>query len=191
MPGMVLVSVLLITLVAGAICLLIVRRCFWIVIVSGNSMYPAFKEGDHVIVMRYLPKRWLRRGQVVIAENLPHGPEGLGKYAGMASPEFGKIRHKRSRSTKPLIKRLIGLPEETVTVSGRQPILRTRNLPPPDDVGDYIWHVPADHCFLKGDSIGIDSCVWGPIPLRYISGVVVCKLTKSAVDKSSRRTARS
>lgn len=179
MSIMSLVVLSLVALLLGVICLLVVRACFYVVVVSGNSMYPAYKEGDRVIVIRYWPKGWLRKGQVVIAGNLPAMSGVLTKLASNTLPEFENVSHKPVIYTKPLIKRLIGLPEETVAVSGTQPMLRTVSLPPLNDMGNYIWHIPPNHCFLKGDSVGIDSCVWGPIPLNHIRGVVAFKLSRN------------
>jgi hypothetical protein len=122
---------------------------------------------------------------VVIAENLPIMSGELTKFASYTFTEFDDVSRKPIIFTQSLIKRLIGLPEETVTISGTQPILRTRSLPPLNDMGNYIWHIPPNHCFLKGDSVGIDSCVWGPIPINHIRGVVAFKLTKKTLETNS------
>jgi signal peptidase I len=180
MSIMSLIFLFIIALLLGFMCLLIVRVYFYVGVVSGNSMYPAFKEGERVIVIRYWPKRWLRKGQVVIAEDLPIMSGELTKFASYTFTELEDGSHKPIIFTPSLIKRLIGLPEETVVVSGTQPILRTQSLPPLNDTGNYIWHIPPNHCFLKGDSVGIDSCVWGPIPINHIRGVVAFKLTKDS-----------
>jgi signal peptidase I len=139
-----------IALLLGVICLLILRVNFYVGVVSGNSMYPTFKDDERVIVMRYWPKRWLRKGQVVIVDNLPTMSGVLTKFASSILPDFENESHQPIIFTKPLIKRLIGLPEDTVAVSGTQPILRTECLPPLNDMGNYIWHIPLTIAF-KGD----------------------------------------
>jgi signal peptidase I len=170
-------NLFLVALLIGVTCLLIARVCFYVAIVSGNSMYPTLKEGEHLIVIRYWPKRWLRKGQVVIAENLPTTSGVFTKFAGITFSELENVSGNPFIFTQPIIKRLIGLPEEIVEISGTQPILKTRSLPPLNHMGNHTWQIPKNHCFLKGDSPGLDSCVWGPIPLTHIRGVVAFKLT--------------
>ena len=60
------------------------------------------------------------------------------------------------------VKRITGLPGHTIICAETQ---THRVLPP-------------GHCFLEGDntSVSVDSKVWGPIPLRYVKGVMVFKI---------------
>jgi signal peptidase I len=132
-------------------------------IVSGDSMVPTFHNGEYLIVdelsYRFDPPR---RGDVVIFRF----PEDPSKY---------------------FIKRIVGLPGETVTVSGgkvfitgktgtRSPInepylKQITNRPVSTKVG-------ADQYFVMGDnrSVSYDSRYWGPVNIKYIRGRAILRL---------------
>jgi signal peptidase I len=115
----------------------------------------------------------------------------------VAVHSFGKGAPKRFEivvfSTPPLakvkcgaggifIKRLIGLPGETVVdrrgsilVDGRplaEPYITTARRSQDSIFG--TWHVPSGHYFLLGDNRGssCDSRVWGSVPRRNLIGAV-------------------
>ena len=117
-------------------------------------MAPTLKMGERVLVWKLLPTRWVGRGAIVLLQS-PHGTP--------------------SERSKLLIKRVIGLPRENLTISNdelveRQPILfyLTQNQ----------WSIPPAHIFVCGDNRAesIDSRVWGPLPVRNVKGIVLRKL---------------
>src|SRR5687768_12808233 len=66
-------------------------RAFLVVVtVTTTSMQPTLVEGDRVLVVRHWPRRWLRRGQIVIVRPGPASEMGT-----------------------PLIKRIAGLPGDS------------------------------------------------------------------------------
>jgi signal peptidase I len=131
------------------------RLFLFLVEVEGQSMVPALLHGDRVLVLRFWPGRWLRRGQIVVTHYLVGGgrrnPDGL--------------------SEQKYIKRITGLPGDTM-------IVESPNLPPAQSggFGPHTWHVPPGHYFVQGDSWGLDSTIVGPLPFRALCGVVMMKL---------------
>lgn len=85
-------------------------------------------------------------------------------------------------TTKSYVKRVIGLPGDTVRVDEGDVYVNGRKLPesyvPPEfkDMASYPeMHVPADHYYVMGDhrSSSNDSRAWGTVPRRYIYGKAV------------------
>jgi signal peptidase I len=155
----------LILLISILILFILVRTFLFLIQVEGWSMYPTYHHGDRLLALRFCPHRWLRRGQVVVW-NLPQ------KLAWSFNPDPG--------GSKMYIKRIIGLSGDEVTA----PIVQ---FPDPlegeilvDEIKQELknWHVPAGHCFVKGDSPGFDSTVFGSIPLHCIRGVVLARLRR-------------
>nr|WP_323373518.1 signal peptidase I [Plantactinospora alkalitolerans] len=72
--------------VAVAVAVLLLRRTFVVVTVSGESMLPTLRPGDRVLVRR-VPLRRVRRGQLVVIESparglpMPENPPWLVKRA--------------------------------------------------------------------------------------------------------------
>lgn len=129
-------------------------------IVSGASMDPTFTDGDYLIVDQLSyhfedPSR----GDVIIF-----------KYP--------------KDTTKYFIKRVIGLPEETVSIQGKT--VRITNAAHPDGftlpenyiaaqnekLDDYSITLKKGEYFVLGDNrLGsLDSRVWGPVPETLITG---------------------
>lgn len=132
--------------------------------VEGWSMYPTYQPGDHLLALRYFPQRWLRRGQIVVWK-LPSDP----------------LMHSMSVSmdSKLYIKRIIGLPGDDVFApivkfpdgqEGKKQRTQEQDL--------QKWHIPARHCFVKGDSPSYDSTFFGPLPLHALRGVILAKLPR-------------
>lgn len=149
----------------------VLRAKLWIALVHNRSMSPTLEDGDRVLVVRGWPVRFLRRGQVVVVAT-------RGKLATSASSG-------RSREI-PYIKRLVGLPGESLVTSLDDLHVRVRTGMPRalhDAEGKRYWTIPAGHYFVRGDytpSGGADSLTWGPIPARDILGLVVLKLPRKA-----------
>ena len=132
-------------------------------IVSGASMDPTFKDGDYLIVdeLSYLT-RSPKRGEVVI------------------------FRYPKDPS-KFFIKRLIGLPGETVTISGEQVVVMNKAgrivMQEPyvkfskddDNVTDTLG---SSEYFVMGDNrkASLDSRYWGPVPEENMQGRVMARL---------------
>lgn len=126
-------------------------------------MYPAYHHGDRLLALRFWFPRSLRRGQVVVWNLLSE-----------SAPAFNP------GGTKSYIKRIIGLPGDEVTA----PVVRLS-----DPLEEEIWmndaeqelktwHIPAGHCFVKGDSPGFDSTVFGSLPIHCIRGVILARLKR-------------
>ena len=120
--------------------------------VYGQSMQPGLHTDERLVVEKISYRlHGPRRGDVVVLEDPSGGPELL-------------------------IKRVIGLPGEKVTVAGGRVFV---NGQPLDEVyldqetaGGRSWIVPPLHVFVMGDNRGAsrDSRVFGPVPLEDIIG---------------------
>ncbi len=133
-------------------------------IVSGNSMDPRIKNGQYLIIDEISYRlREPVRGDVIVFK---------------APPE----------PTKYYIKRIIGLPGDTVTIKGTT--VTISNASNPDGFvldEDFITHtqkdslsvkVPADNYFVMGDnrSGSYDSRSWGMLPESNIRGRALVRL---------------
>lgn len=138
------------------------RLLLFIVEVQGQSMTPTLLPGDRVLALRFWPGRRLRRGQIVVTHYLDTRP----------------MRQPDDLSEQKYIKRVTGLPGDTITVSGNVPFpppqLPAINEPPKP----RTWRVPPGHYFVQGDSWGLDSRIVGPLPFRALRGVVIMKLKR-------------
>jgi len=130
--------------------------------VQGMSMRPTFKSGEFVLVYR-LAYRFSEphRGDIVIfhPQAFPNAP--------------------RHAPEDDYIKRIIGLPGETVRVEGGRVYVNGRPLrepyiaEPPRYRG--VWRVPPGEVFVLGDNRNnsTDSHVFGPVPMNRIVGRAV------------------
>lgn len=137
-----------------------------LVTVQYDSLAPLLNDGDRVLALRRWPARWLRRGDLVLVWPWPdHAKDG--------PPPFGVV---------PFIKRVEGLPGDTMTVWLREldPVHRERHRAAFDAEGKRVWKVPPGHFFAKGtqEVSGFDSRTWGPVPDRGLLGWVVMKLPR-------------
>lgn len=133
-------------------------------VVSGNSMYPTFHNGEYLIVneaAKYVGE--YHRGDVVILR-YPNDPS---KY---------------------FIKRVIGLPGETVIIeSGVVSILKAGENTPRPLNEPYVKNPKSDNLsrllsqseyFVMGDNRAqsSDSRVWGPVPEELMDGKALLRL---------------
>ncbi|HYO50993.1 MAG TPA: signal peptidase I [Chloroflexia bacterium] len=151
---------------------------FWtsimVVTVRGPSMSPAFEHGDRVLVFRYWPRRWLRKGQVVIL--WPWLQRGTSIYKG------GRLK----TGLSPFVKRIAGTQGDTLVTSitelsdEHREGARTQH----DGRGMRTWQVPEEHIFLRADNgpSVADSLVWGPVPNWTVLGLVLVKLPSMKKD---------
>jgi signal peptidase I len=142
-----------------------------------GSMEPNLLVGDHLLVNKFvfapatsgiermiLPMREIRRGDVVVFK-FPEEPE------------------------RDFIKRVIGLPGDTIEVRNRQVQINGSPIEEPyahylfpvgdDEAGGFDVRarygpvtVPADHYFMMGDNRdnSQDSRYWGFLPAHYVKG---------------------
>lgn len=136
-------------------------------IVSGESMVPSFQSGDYLIVEE-LSYRFTQpeRGDVVVFNT-----DFIPKY-----------------ENQRFIKRVIGLPGETVSISnGKIEIIRANDTLTLDEkylprdiktVGEVKRALGKDEFFVLGDNrdYSYDSRVWGVVPKKEIIGKAVLRL---------------
>jgi signal peptidase I len=131
-------------------------------VVPTGSMIPTIQEQDRVIVDRLFYRMGaLRRGDVIV-------------FTAPDKPEL------RDFSRQDLVKRLIGLPGETVEVNGGYVWVDGQALNEPYvnagvTAGKYgPVQVPEGYCFVLGDNRGgsNDSRIWGCLEQRLIIGRV-------------------
>lgn len=133
-------------------------------IVSGNSMYPTFHNGEYLIVdelSKYIGQ--YHRGDVVILR-YPNDPS---KY---------------------FIKRVIGLPGETVTITNGEVAISTPgstsviHLTEPyvknPKIDSSVRTLSKDEYFVMGDNRAqsSDSRIWGPVPTKLMDGKAFLRL---------------
>jgi signal peptidase I len=151
-------------------------------VVSGASMEPTFDNWDYLITDRLSYRLGEpARGDVVVF-CLP----GTGECS-----FFERLLKQEFTAPRTLIKRVIGLPGETVSVSDNavrimnaahpegftleEPYLAEANLGGP--MGTNVT-LEADEYFVMGDNrrVSSDSRVWGPLPQDDIIGHVLVRL---------------
>ena len=158
--------------VAVCSCLFFLIRFFlYIITIKGTSMHPALAPGDRVLVLRHWPGHWLKRRQILIG----FPPSAfVNKATDALEQSF-------------IIKRVIGLPGDTLVtfISDLPEFERPLQLGQHSDDGQRVWHIPPQHVFVKGDSVGTDSLTWGPIPFNNVAGIVLLKLPRTAATAYS------
>jgi signal peptidase I len=133
--------------------------------IPSESMLPTLHVGDHVLVEKLSPRFALpRRGDVVVFDPPPQ-----------AHPRTGDA----------WIKRVIGLPGETIAIQDGRVRVNGRVLAEPytrdlarypepdwDGLGMPGGRVPAGSVFVMGDNRNnsADGHVWGALPLRSVIG---------------------
>ncbi len=135
-------------------------------IVQGNSMYPTLHTHEYLIVDETVKlTQNYKRGDVVIL----HYPNDPSRY---------------------FVKRVIGLPGETVTFNGTQAtitgpthkeplILNEPYVAESQKKSDYLTRTLSnDEFFVCGDnrSQSSDSRIWGPVPREYMDGRALIRL---------------
>lgn len=133
-------------------------------VVSGNSMFPTFRNGEYLIVdelSKYIGE--YRRGDVVIIRY----PQDPSKY---------------------FIKRIIGLPGETVSIQNGSVTVSGGTLEAPLVLKEpYVKNIKSDtiertldgtEYFVMGDNRAqsSDSRYWGPVPERLMDGKALIRL---------------
>jgi len=121
--------------------------------IEGHAMAPTLKNGDKIFVLKSISH--LNRGDIVVFL-FPHD------------------------QTKSYIKRIIGLPGETIEIKEGKVIIDGKPLDEPYLDSKYLSHdtmplpvvLPPDQYFVLGDnrSNSSDSRVWGTVPRNLIYG---------------------
>lgn len=155
-----------VVVVALAVVLPIRYFLFQPFIVKGASMEPNFQEGNYLIIDEVSYRlRPPSRGEVIVFK-YPHDP------------------------SQRYIKRIIGLPGETLVIAGGQIkvfdkagqvlVLEENTYLPVDDVtaGDSSVKLQAGEYFVLGDNrqASSDSRIWGVLPQDHIIGRVAFRL---------------
>ncbi len=161
-------------LVAAAIAFLVRSFAIETFYVPSGSMTPTLVTGDRILVDK-LP--WVRdnihRGDIIVFRRVPADPQ---------------------LQDADLVKRVIGLPGETISSKGDTIFINGRPLPerwlPPlanaysepghQACAESAFHIPRtkiapNHYFVMGDcrAISYDSRYWGTVPASYIVGKVI------------------
>jgi signal peptidase I len=146
--------------------------------IPSSSMVPTLQIGDRIIVNKLsFDLHSVHRGDIVVFKRPPH--------ENCAGPPVAD-----------LVKRVIGLPGETIAVSGAGRVLingrpiaqpwlpravRAETFPGPSGTTFNLSHpykIPAGDYFMMGDN-RTDSCdsrYWGPIPKSLIVGGVEARV---------------
>lgn len=133
-------------------------------IVSGASMEPTFKTGEYLIVDQLSYRLEApKRGEVIIF----HYPQDTSKY---------------------FIKRIVGLPGETVELRGVDIYIKNKENPNGTKIDqsyiintkfdDAVYPLDSGQYFVMGDNRGAssDSRTWGPLPEDLIVGRAFVRL---------------
>ncbi|MGA2528166.1 MAG: signal peptidase I [Acidimicrobiales bacterium] len=134
--------------------------------VPSGSMLPTLQIGDRILVLKVGYK--IQRGDIVVFRRTPADT---------------------STTDADLVKRVIGLPGETISSRGDTVLINGKPVAepwlPPLRMQDGLncaesalaiprTKIPADHYFVMGDCRGdsVDSRAWGTVPSSYIVGKV-------------------
>ncbi|MCL4786952.1 MAG: signal peptidase I [Verrucomicrobia bacterium] len=151
--------VILLLILVMVVCEFIRGSTGFYAVVEGQSMYPTFRHSD--VVQTRSPELGLKRGDVVILA------DGQGER---------------------MIKRIIGLPGESITLSLGHVYVNGQRLSEPylarhtytfkSDTADerpIVWNLDDQHYFVLGDNrlASLDSRNFGPVDRHGIRRVVV------------------
>lgn len=129
--------------------------------VVGTSMVNNLHDGQYLIIDKFSYSSWLT------------------EYFGMGGPQRGDVIvfEPPNRPGEDYVKRIIGLPGETVEVRQGQVLINGEPLAEPfqPNPGSYTARpvvVPPDNVFVLGDNRNNsnDSHNWGPLPIEKIVG---------------------
>lgn len=146
--------VMTISVLYANILIYLYKKFFIIVKVVGFSMEPTFIEGDKLIVLKIFRHTWLKRNTIVVC----------------------KVPQTDNISELLVIKRITGLPGDIIKIyseSINPELVDTSSF---DCDGVRYYEIPRRSVYLSSDGYGIDSRIWGAIPLDSVFGIVLIKI---------------
>ncbi|GIK56284.1 MAG: hypothetical protein BroJett015_19470 [Chloroflexota bacterium] len=149
---------------------------FKIVLVSGQSMIPTLRHGERVLAWTPFARQFFKRGEIVTLSHVHlHLPTDTQSDAGFRTPIAGI----QQEQPELFVKRIMGLPGDTVRIPVHQLSHHIPAAVDPQarrDGSDWVWRIPDDHVFIRGDGpYSTDSVVWGPVPFTQLRQVVLCR----------------
>ena len=185
---------LLVILAAGVV---LARTVLVVVTIEHDSMLPTLEHGDRVVVFRYWPVQWLRRGSIVLVWPW-HTVSGGAPATDVPDVNYGFS----------FVKRVVGLPGDTLVMDldqkGGYPSFRVavRSSEPDDtrSLGKFaaqdrnrrrVMRIPPGHFCVFGDNPHntVDSRTWGPLPFHSLQGVAFARLPRQrTIVQPSRET---
>jgi signal peptidase I len=159
--------------------------------IPSGSMLPTLKPGQRILVDRFSHRLGGDPGLGDVTVFLPpHGAdtgacgrEGEGPfYAGGPQTRHSCASHTPTHSDKAFVKRVVGLPGDTIAIVNGHVIRngRTAEEPFASSCAGAACNlnpitIPRGSYFLMGDNRGnsVDSRFWGPVPRRWIIGKAV------------------
>jgi len=129
---------------------------FTILIVHGTSMLPNFTDGEVLVINKITYRYQIPERGDVVAMYWP------------------------GETQKRFIKRIVGLPGETVTVDGGRVYINSKLLPESyldrsvTTSNEQVRTLQTDEYFVLGDnrSSSSDSRAWGPVPKSFLIGKI-------------------
>ncbi len=176
-PFLIIILIILSPLVISA---LVIRALFLIVTVEQCSMNPTLFEGDRVLVLRYWPRVWLKRGQIIVLRNqqIRHAKNALSfsweSFYNLITQYFA------GNYGELIIKRITGLPGDTkiIHISELDELKQMQHRKFYDGEGNRRWTIQKGQLFIEGDNqYSTDSRDWGPIFDKCVVGVAILKLS--------------
>lgn len=143
-----------------AIAIIVILFLYQPVKVEGTSMMPSLTDQERIFINKYVYKFGI--GDVVRGDMV--------------------VFHYPNDTTKSYIKRVIGLPGDTIAVEDGVVFVNGKRLEEqyvPDEYRDRqsfpLMRIPSEHYFVLGDhrTSSNDSRAWGPVHRQYIYGKAV------------------
>ncbi|VAX06476.1 Signal peptidase I [hydrothermal vent metagenome] len=150
-----------------------VSTVFKIVLITGQSMSPTLQNGERILAWTPFSRKQFKRGVIVTLSHIQTYTLNV-----QSNHYMNRIIIKQKQSEL-FIKRLIGLPGDTVIISVAelsQQTLLTVDSHARRCGSKLMWHVPNNHVFVRGDGIqSNDSIMWEPVPFSLLKQIVLCR----------------
>jgi signal peptidase I len=179
-----LIEVPLILLLAVGVSLVVKAHVAEVFSIPSSSMEPQLQVGDRVVVSRTAYRLHdPNRGDIIVFDSPSSTSVDDPLLEGIAKDAFESVGL-REPGDDELIKRVLGLPGETISAQDGQVVVDGRRIIEPylpDGVvtGDFgPVEVPPGHVFVLGDnrSSSADSRVIGPVAVDTIAGRAVARI---------------